>query len=140
MERGLMNTDVALDALLSKILRSFRGPITDARIAYPEVLHVEVRNQDGLWRFATQDATYDPRDPEFLRGRKLEDVSLDPDSNELRWRLSGGSQLLVVPTPDESPDDPPNWELITPHHITLAFGPGPQWHFSRSDRPLVSHV
>jgi len=34
-----------------------RGQIVDARIAYPEVLYVEVKDSaDELWRLATQDA------------------------------------------------------------------------------------
>ena len=39
------------------ILRQMRGSIVNARIAYPDVLHVEVRDSHGdLWRLATQDA------------------------------------------------------------------------------------
>jgi hypothetical protein len=52
-----MATVVALDASPETVLRSMRGPIIDARIAYPNVLHVEVRGSDGeLWCLATQDA------------------------------------------------------------------------------------
>jgi hypothetical protein len=36
-----------------------RGSITGARIAYPQVLHVEIRDSSGeLWRLATQDAEW----------------------------------------------------------------------------------
>jgi hypothetical protein len=38
------------DASPLNILRSMRGPIVDARIAYPEVLHVEIKDAAGeLW-------------------------------------------------------------------------------------------
>lgn len=135
-----MKTKVALDTSPITILRSLRGEIVDARIAYPEVLHVEVRDEHGgLWRFATQDASFDPSDPASLVGRILEEARLDPITIELRWTLSGDSQLIVVPAPEESPDDPPNWELITPDHFTLEFGPGLRWQIAPSDRGLVSH-
>jgi hypothetical protein len=52
MER-LMATVVDLDASPSSVLRSLRGAIVAARIAYPNVLHVEVRDSKGdLWRLA----------------------------------------------------------------------------------------
>lgn len=130
-----------LDTSLAKILRSFRGRIADARIAYPEVLHVEVIDEEGgLWRFATQDATFEPENPVSVVGGTLEDTRLDPNTGECHWRLSDGLRLIVRPATGEPLEHVPTWELITPHHIALAFGPGPQWHFSRSDRPLVSHV
>ena len=56
MERAVA-TVVALDASPTTVLRSMRGPIVDARIAYPDILHVEVRDSSGgIWRLATQDA------------------------------------------------------------------------------------
>jgi hypothetical protein len=42
-----MATVVALDASPANVLRSLRGSIVDARIAYPDVLHVEVRDSRG---------------------------------------------------------------------------------------------
>lgn len=130
---------VALDTSPTTILHSLRGRIVDARIAYPEVLHVEVTDEaGGLWRFATQDATFDPADPSCLVGRTLEEAVIDPITTELRWRLSDGTRLVVVPAPEEAPDDPPNWELITPDHLTLEFGPGLRWQIAGSDRRLVS--
>jgi hypothetical protein len=131
---------VPLGTSLAAILRSFRGQIADARIAYPEVLHVKVNDEDGgLWRFATQDATFDPQDPESLVGRTLDDTRLDPDTGGFHWRLSGGLRLIVLPAAGEPFEDLPTWELITPDHITLTFGPGPRWQFSPSDQGLVPH-
>jgi hypothetical protein len=58
---------VALDASPTTVLRSMRGPIVDARIAYPDVLHVEVRDSSGgIWHLATQDAEWSPSDPAQL--------------------------------------------------------------------------
>jgi len=130
---------VALDTSPTTILRSLRGRIADARIAYPEILHVEVTDEaGGLWRFATQDAGFEPADPSRLLGRTLEEASIDPVTAELRWRLSGGTELVVVPAPEEAPDDPPAWELITPDHLTLEFGPGLRWQIAGSERGLLS--
>lgn len=135
-----MTNKVALDTSPTKILESLRGRIVDARIAYPDVLHVELTDADGgLWRFATQDSTFEPSDPSGLIGRTVEEARLDPISTDLRWRLSDRSQLIVVPAPEESPDDPPSWELITPDHFTLEFGPGLRWQIAPSDGRLVSH-
>jgi hypothetical protein len=76
-----MNSHVAavtLDASPLNILRSMRGSIVDARIAYPEVLHVEIKDSDGrLWRLATQDADWSPCDPAQLIGRSVEDAAID---------------------------------------------------------------
>lgn len=134
-----MATSVALDTSPSTILRSLRGRIVDARIAYPEVLHVEVRDGRGeLWRFATQHAEFNPSNPSRLVGQALERVELDPMTAELRGHLADGSQLLVIPAAEEAADDPPNWELITPDHLTLEFGPGLRWQIRRSDVPVSS--
>ena len=129
-----MVTSVALETSPSTILRSLRGRIVDARIAYPQVLHVEVRDEAGeLWRFATQDAEFTPADPARLAGHVLEEAKIDPITVELRCRLSDDSQLVVVPAAEEAADDPPNWELITPDHLTLEFGPGLRWQVSAAD-------
>jgi len=58
-----------------------RGSIVDARIAYPEVLHVEIKDPAGeLWHLATQDAEWSPSDPDELVGRLVTDArKLSPD-------------------------------------------------------------
>jgi hypothetical protein len=134
-----MATVVALDASPTTVLRSMRGSIVDARIAYPNVLHVEVRDPHGeLWRLATQDAEWSPSDPALLVGRSIDDADIDEKSGELRCRLSDGSVLDIKPTADETEDDPPYWELISPAGVVLEFGPGVRWQISGADAPASS--
>jgi hypothetical protein len=107
-----------------------RGSIVDARIGYPDVLHVEVRDSsEGVWHLMTQDAQFSPSDPIKLVGRSIEDVALD--DRRLRCKLSDGSVLDIGPpaAADIEDDDPPYWELITPAGASLEFGPGVRWRF-----------
>jgi hypothetical protein len=79
LEAWLMYMTVDLDSSLTDVLAEFRGPIVAARMAYPEILHVEVRDAHGeLWRFATQDADWSPRDPADLHGLTIVSSSIDP--------------------------------------------------------------
>ncbi len=134
-----MATAVALDASPSSVLRSMRGSIVSARIAYPDVLHIEVRDsKDGLWRLATQDAEWTPSDPARLTGLSIEEADIDEHSGELRCALSNGSALDIKPTAVEREDDPPHWELISPTGIVLEFGPGVRWQISSADAPTSS--
>ena len=134
-----MATLLALDASPLNVLRSMRGSIIDARIAYPEVLHVEIRDSAGeMWRLATQDAEWSPSDPSELVGRVIEDAEIDEGTGELRCKLSDGSLLDVKPAAQEASDDPPNWELITPNGVVLEFGPGVRWQISSADAPASS--
>lgn len=127
---------VALDASPMNVLRSMRGEIVDARLAYPDVLHVDIRDSAGdVWRLATQDAEWSPSDPAKLTGRAIEDAKIDDESGELRCKLSDGSVLDVKPAAREASDDPPNWELITPGGVVLEFGPGVRWQISSADAP-----
>lgn len=131
-----MATVVALDASPVNVLRSMRGQIVDARLAYPDVLHVDIRDSAGeLWRLATQDADWSPSDPAELIGARIEDAEIDDESGELRCQLSNGSVLDVRPAAQEASDDPPNWELITPGGVVLEFGPGVRWQISSADAP-----
>jgi hypothetical protein len=50
-------TAVALDASPLNILRTMRGKIVDARIAYPEVLCVEVEDSEGELRCKLSDGS-----------------------------------------------------------------------------------
>ncbi len=71
MEESLMN--VLLDASPVNVLRSMRGSIVDARVTYPQVLHVEIRDSaGGLWLLATQDAEWSPTDLSKLAGRSVQ--------------------------------------------------------------------
>jgi len=113
-----------------------RGPVVDARIAYPDVLHVEVRDSSGgVWRLATQDAEWSPSDPAQLVGRSIEDADIDEATGELRCKLSDGSVLDVKPAAAEANDDSPYWELISPTGVVLEFGPGVRWQISGADSP-----
>ncbi|MGA9315887.1 MAG: hypothetical protein WBV77_14810 [Solirubrobacteraceae bacterium] len=134
-----MATVVALDASPANLLSSMRGLIVDARIAYPSVLHVEVRDSRGdIWRLATQDAEWSPSDPAQLLGRSIDDVAVDGETGELRCMLSDGSTFHAGPTAIEAEDDPPNWELVSPAGIVLEFGPGFRWQISGADVPASS--
>jgi hypothetical protein len=138
---GLMASIVALDRSPMNILRSFRGEIVAARIAYPDVLHLELRDSsDGIWRLATQDAEWKPADPETLVGRTIDVASINVDSGELGCRLSDGAIFKVIPGPQESSDDPPNWELFTPEGILLEFGPGVRWQIAGADSRASSRL
>ena len=133
MEGG-MATVVTLDASPTTVLHSMRGEIIDARMAYPDVLHIEGRDaHGGLWRLATQDAAWSPSDPVQLAGRSITGAEIDESSGELRCKLSDGSVLDVKPASAEAEDDPPYWELISPDGIVLEFGPGVRWQISSAD-------
>lgn len=117
-----------------------RGSIVDAKKAYPDVLHVEIRDSAGeMWRLATQDAEWSPADPPELVGQAIEDAEIDENSGELRCKLSNGTVLDVRPGGShQADDDPPNWELITPGGVLLEFGPGVRWQISGADDPASS--
>lgn len=130
---------VELTASPMTVLRSMRGAIVAARIAYPDVLHVEVKDAHGLlWRLATQDADWSPADPEQLVGRSIKDANIDEKSGELCCTLSDGSLLDIKPAAAEAEDDPPYWELISPAGLVLEFGPGVRWQISGADAPPTS--
>ncbi len=134
-----MATVVALDASPSSVLRAMRGPIVAARVAYPDVLHVEVRDSKGdLWRLATQDAEWSPSDPDQLTGRSIEAAEIDEESGELRCKLSDGSVLDIKPAAVENESDPPYWEVISPAGVVLEFGPGVRWQISSAHAPASS--
>lgn len=130
---------LTLEASPVNLLRLLRGSIVDAREAYPQVLHVEVRDSGGgSWRLATQDAEYSPSDPAELVGRDVKDAAIGESTNELRLGLGDGSSLVVRPLKQVAGDDPPNWELITPDRLVLEFGPGVRWQISGADAAASS--
>jgi hypothetical protein len=121
------------------LLRSLRGSIVNAQIAYPTVLHVEILDLDGgVWRLATQDAEWSPSDPNQLIGRTIDHAEIDDASGQLRCVLSDGSTLDVSPAAGEGPSDPPYWELISPAGLVLEFGPGVRWQISGAEAPITS--
>jgi hypothetical protein len=129
-----MASGLALDASPANVLRAMRGVILGARLAYPDVLHVEIRDDaGGIWQLASQDAQFAPADPGTLGGKAVEDAAIDAGSGALRLGLSNGKALTITPAPLEAADDPPNWELITPDGLALEFGPGLRWQISSAD-------
>lgn len=135
-----MTMVVAEKASLASLLRSLRGEIVDARLAYPEILHLDVRDSDGdLWLLATQDAEWFPADPDALAGQIIESSEIDERTGELRCNLASGSVFVVQPAEQEAPDDPCNWELITPGGVALEYGPGPRWLIGDANAPIVGH-
>jgi hypothetical protein len=129
---------VDLDASPLNLLRSMRGEIVDARPAYPEVLHVDIRDSAGdLWLFSTQYADWRPTDPNELIGRSVEDIRIDQQTGALSCPLSDGASFEVIPGPFEEADDPCYWELITPGGLFLEFGPGVRWEVrDANSRPI----
>jgi len=139
--KGLMAATVTLDASPLNVLRSMRGSVVDARIAYPEVLHVEIKDSaGGLWQLATQDAEWSPSDPDELVGRSVIDADIDAETGELRCKFSDGSVLDIKPAEQEAEDDPPSWELITPGGVILEFGPGVRWQNGSADSRASSRA
>lgn len=135
-----MASVIALDTSPVKVLRAMRGSIIGGRLAYPGVLHVDIRDSaGGIWRLATQDAEFTPADPGALIGKTVEDAEINPDTGELRLRVSGAETLIVTPGSREAPNDPPNWELISPEGLALEFGPGLRWQIASADtRPQAT--
>lgn len=133
-----MTIVIAEKASLASLLRSLRGEITSARLGYPEVLHLNIRDADGdQWHLATQDAEWSPADPAALTGQTIERSEIDEKTGELRCNLASGSVFAVQPAKQEAPDDPCNWELITPGGVGLEYGPGPRWQISDATVPAV---
>jgi hypothetical protein len=138
---GLMASVVALDTSPTNVLRLLRGDIVAARIAYPKVLHLEIRDsRDAIWRFATQDAEWAPEEPQTLIGESIDGAEIDITTGELCFRLSDGSTFRVIPGTAESREDPPNWELLTPEGLLLEFGPGVRWQVASSDSQTSSRL
>jgi hypothetical protein len=114
------------------LLGRVRGPVTAARLTYPERIRVEVTDADGgLWRLATWDAEYSPSDPGALIGKTVLDTSLDGASGVLKLSFSDGTCFTATPDPVEE-GDVEDWELFTPEGLVLAYGPKGQWQVSRS--------
>jgi len=123
-----MHTAIDPNKALLDVIARFRGPIVGARFAYPEILHLEVRDDEGgLWRFATQDASWSPWDPASLSGRTIESSWVNADTGELRCQLADGGVFAVTPAEQVAPDDPSNWEVFTPDGLWLEYGPGARW-------------
>lgn len=131
-----MTMVVAEKESLASLLRSLRGEIVTARLGYPEVLHLNIRDSAGDdWHLATQDAEWSPADPTGLVGQIINHAEIDEKSRELRCYLANGDVFAVQPAEQESADDPPNWELLSPGDVFLEYGPGSCWHIGDADVP-----
>ena len=129
-----MPVAIALDSSPANVLPEFRGSIVVAQIAFPDVLHVEVRDEKGdLWKLATQDARWSPADPDALMGKSIVRADVELASGDLRCDLSDGSMLVIASDPPSARDDPPSWELIAPTGVVLEFGPGMRWQIASAD-------
>lgn len=124
---------VFVDASPISILQGMRGRIVAAQIAYPDVLHVEIRDAAGaVWRLATQSAGFCPADPGKLINRIVTDAALDPSTGALRCTLDDGTSFAVLPPGEAAQDDPPSWELLVGSSLLLEFGPGLRWQIAQA--------
>jgi hypothetical protein len=121
----------------SELLEGFRGPIVDAHPAYPETIHLEVRDAaGGLWKFATHDADYSPSDPDVFPGKTLVSADLEGPLGNLTIGFSDETRFRVTVAPPDGEDDPVNWRLYTPDGFVLAWGPGVKWELKRGSDPI----
>lgn len=125
-------TDV-LASSPANLLGALRGAIVNAQLAHPGVLNVEINDASGgVWRLATQDATWSPAAHEQLVGLRIERAQVDGESGGLRCDLSDGAALTVTPSDGGSSGDLPAWELISPSGVSLECGPGLRWAVSQA--------
>jgi hypothetical protein len=121
----------------AELLTRFRGTVIDVHPAYPETIHLKVRDADGgEWRLCTADADYSPSDPDVLRGKVIVDTEHEGPEGDLTVRFSDGSSFEVTVEPQTREDDPFNWMLFTPEGLVLEWGPGESWRLVRSTDPL----
>jgi hypothetical protein len=124
----------------TELLARFRGRVTSARPAYPDVLHLDVIDAaGGVWSFGTFEADYVPKDPDAFVDKSVVDADLDVPVGRLAIRFSDGSELNVVPfalKPDEVDEFYESWNLFTPDGFVLNYGPGDRWVLKRATDPL----
>src|SRR3954465_9576177 len=112
---GRQMVSVTPDISPTRLLDGFRGLIEDAHPAYPETIHLEVRDAAGnLWKFSTHDADYSPSDPDVFPGKTVVSADLVGPLGNLALGFSDGSDFRVTMEPQTAPDDPVNWRLYTP--------------------------
>lgn len=119
------------------LLRRVSGKVEDARLTYPERVHLEVTDTDGgHWLLATWEAAYLPADPAQLNGKIVVGADLDKTSGALTVTFSDGTHFTVVPIPDGEDDAIENWQLFTPDGFVLNYGPGEHWVLKRASDPV----
>jgi hypothetical protein len=118
------------------LLSCVRGAVAQARLTYPERVHLQVLDADGgLWLLATWEADYWPADPADLTGKIVVGTSLDETSGALTVGFSDGTRFTVDPIPDDDDDAIENWQLFTPDGFVLNYGPGEHWVLKRATDP-----
>jgi Family of unknown function (DUF6188) len=111
----------------SDLLSRLRGMIVDAAPGYPEVIHLDVKDENGaVWGFSTWYAEFSPTDPELLLGKTVVDVDFER-SGKLTMRFSDGGEFNVSPEPEEPDDELETWTLLTPDGLALRFRPRGLW-------------
>src|SRR4051794_6280279 len=131
---GRQMASVIPDISPMRIVEGFRGPIEDAHPAYPETIHLEVRDAaGGVWKFATHDAEYSPSDPDVFPGKTVVSADLVGPLGNPTIAFSDGTDFRVTMEPQTATNDPVNWVLYTPDGFFLAWGPGEHWALKRGD-------
>jgi hypothetical protein len=129
-----MAIDVALTTSPANVLEALRGEIVDARLGYPEVLQLTIRDRENrTWQLASQDAGFSPRDPSRLLDLSIAAATIETTTKALVCELSDGSRLEIRPDAQKpGVGDPPYWELLTPFGQVLQFGPGLHWQINEA--------
>lgn len=124
------------DTSPAELLARLRGTVTDVHPAYPETIHLDVRDADGgEWYVCTEDADYSPSDPDALQGKVITDVKHRGPLGDLTIGFSDGSSFDVTVEPQTDVDDPVNWSLFTPEGLVLEWGPGENWRLVLATGP-----
>jgi hypothetical protein len=124
------------DTSPASLLARVRGSVTEARLTYPERVHLEVMDiHGGRWLLATWEAEYSPTDPEEFSAKTVVSAVLDDRSRVLTIGFSDGTDFTVTPIPDDEDDAIENWELFTPDGLLLTYGPWGRWHLGKATDP-----
>jgi hypothetical protein len=71
-----------------------------------------------------------------IEGGSLIGFSVAVPSNDLILTFSNSCLLRVAPSIDDDDGGIPYWEMFTPDHMILKYGPGKQWSCKASDVPV----
>ena len=127
---------VTPDTSPADVLAGVRGLVTEARLTYPERVHLPVIDAEGgRWFLATWEASYLPADPDELNGKIVVSAVLDESSRVLTIGFSDETDFTVTPIPDDEDDAIENWELFTPNGLLLTYGPWGRWHLGKATDP-----
>jgi hypothetical protein len=71
---------------------------------------------------------------QYLVGRAVANHAIDPVSGTLVIGFDDSSLFIIRPNEEAKQcPDVPYWELFTPGHMLLEYGPGHVWNYRRSD-------